>query len=83
MIDKVLGLFFEINLGSYNYLVIQNFQNSLNRLFYMKFNSIRPASLDSFALEAMQPIDQQAKPKFMAAKPSLLSALEPLHMPPH
>ncbi len=46
-----------------------------------KFSSIRPTSLDSFAIEEKKPTTLASKPKFMAAKPMLLAPLEPLSMP--
>ena len=42
------------------------------------FASIRPTSLDSFALEDKKPAALTAKSKFMAAKPTLLAPLEPM-----
>lgn len=42
------------------------------------FASIRPTSLDSFALEEKKPAALTSKSKFMAAKPTLLAPLEPM-----
>lgn len=42
------------------------------------FASIRPTSLDSFALEEKKPATMTAKSTFMAAKPTLLAPIEPM-----
>ena len=46
------------------------------------FASIRPTSLDSFALEEKKPATLTAKSKFMAAMPTLLEPIEPMSVTP-